>query len=267
MVKQAQTVADIDGDLLWSRMLDMRDYGVRAINWTGGGEPTLHPDIDKLVARAHDLGIRQGAFTNGVSVRKRFKAPHLLDWIRISLTDRYMEALEFPLVRFYAENTTVGICMNLTEDNVGMVVDMCQQAKAIGAHYFQIRPALQRTYDKQPTFAIPYAELMAEATDSFKVYLSPYKFSDCHSPKPYDTCRAGLFVPVIDYFGNVRRCNYHLNDPTTVVGNLKDAPFSQIMAQMPEGVAVRSDCQTCCKNHEINKLLNGLLTVSDVNFI
>jgi len=276
MVSENHTKSDIDYDVLWRTLLDMRDYGVKAINWTGGGEPTMYDDgkehipgikpFDRLVTRANELGIKQGVFTNARDSRHIINTAHLLDWIRISLTDKYMDGLDKDMVRHYARQTSTGICINLTPENIVNVDDYCQQANDLGVAYFQVRPALARTYDKQSELP-ELPDLKRHETDKFSVYLSEYKFLERAKPKSYDKCFAGAFVPVIDYWGNVRRCNYHLNDPATIIGNLSDKSFSELMNSMPRYSDVRSDCQTCCKNHELNLLLNGLQNLADVDFV
>ena len=39
--------------------------GVRSVTWTGGGEPTLHPEFDEVVVVAHAHGLDQGVYTHG----------------------------------------------------------------------------------------------------------------------------------------------------------------------------------------------------------
>jgi len=271
MVQTAGTRSDIDPEVLMRALLQMRNIGVKAINWTGGGEPTLHPDLRRFVCHAWDIGLRQGLFTNAIARGKwvgshNGSVAHCLDWIRVSLTDKYIDGIDKSLLRVYVESAPTGICMNLTPDNVGLADEMCRQARDLGVAYFQVRPALQRTWRQQPLIDVPW-QLKRHETEDFRVFLSPYKFSDCHADKSYVKCMAGAFVPVVDYWGNVRRCNYHLNDEGEIIGNLSDGSFAEIMARMPLERPVREDCQTCCKNHELNKLLDGLAHLTDVDFI
>jgi MoaA/NifB/PqqE/SkfB family radical SAM enzyme len=63
---------------------DCAAVGVKAIEFTGGGEPTVHPDHRLIIARAQALGLETGLVTNGVLLRDD-PCFHALDWLRISL--------------------------------------------------------------------------------------------------------------------------------------------------------------------------------------
>jgi len=79
-----------------------RVLGCRAVTITGGGEPLLHPDIQKIIPYiAKYLGIEVGLVTNGMLLNKF--SPQLWDnvlWCRISnddsrpLTQEYIKVLE-----------------------------------------------------------------------------------------------------------------------------------------------------------------------------
>ena len=53
-------------DVLMSACKDFVDMGVRAINWTGGGEPTINPNLKDAIEYCGSNGIKMGMFTNGV---------------------------------------------------------------------------------------------------------------------------------------------------------------------------------------------------------
>lgn len=255
----------INYEALYSAITGMKCCGVKAINWTGSGEPTLYPKLDKLVEHAHHYDISQGLFTNCVSERHGVD-PSFFEWIRVSLTEKYLEGISKPLLAEYLAQTTVGICMNLTPDNLSMVDEMCRGACDLGVHYFQIRPALQQSYHDCPEIVVP-SKIKEYETEDFKVYLSPYKFSDYRKPKPYSLCRAGQFECVLDCYGNVRVCNYHLDEPEYAIGNICEESFESIVERIPRETSLAANCQTCCKNHVVNAVLDELLQVENVNFI
>ena len=50
------------------RLVDeLAEAGVQAIQWTGGGEPTVHPDHELIFRRAEERGFRQALVSNGMS--------------------------------------------------------------------------------------------------------------------------------------------------------------------------------------------------------
>ena len=51
-------------------LFDACDLGVKAVTWTGGGEPSLHPQIDRLVAIVAACDMSQGMFTNALAMPK-----------------------------------------------------------------------------------------------------------------------------------------------------------------------------------------------------
>jgi len=64
---------------------DCAQLGVRAIQFTGGGEPTVHPDHLALFAHAQALGISTALVTNGVALDTLHPAVHAMSWIRVSV--------------------------------------------------------------------------------------------------------------------------------------------------------------------------------------
>lgn len=65
---------------------DAADMGVLAIQFTGGGEPTVHPDHIEIFRFALDLGLKCGLVTNGCRLREGWdEVLPRFEWIRISV--------------------------------------------------------------------------------------------------------------------------------------------------------------------------------------
>ncbi|MFH1899679.1 MAG: SPASM domain-containing protein [Patescibacteria group bacterium] len=164
--------------------------------------------------------------------------------------------------------------MNLTKDNQPYLKKIAQQSKKLEVDYFQVRPALAKSYKNQSRLEIPY-HLKSLETDKFKIYLSEYKFIDSTKPKDYKICYGHNFCPVIDFSGDVNVCMYKLGQKPYVFGNLYKQSFTKIWKskkrkQIMMSNLVNNDCQVCCKNHEINKLLYYMKhpnSEADVDFI
>jgi len=251
----------ISKDVMIKTLSDMASIGIKAISWTGGGEPTLHPDFNEFIEKAYKLGFAQGIFTNAFDYEKNhIDNPEYFEWIRISLTEKYMDGIDKKLLAEYVQSKTpVGICMNLTRDNYDKAYEYAKQAKELGLYYFQVRPALEKSYKDQKDLPVPYK--LKELEDSkFKIFLSEYKFVDATQPKNYDICYGHYFCPVIDFNGDVNVCMYKLGQEPYIFGNLYKQNFIDIWnskkrKKIKASKLIDENCQVCCKNHEINKLL------------
>lgn len=51
----------------------LQDIGVKAIEFCGGGEPTLHPDLPQMMDRIINYGIVFGLLTNGTNLNKEIR--------------------------------------------------------------------------------------------------------------------------------------------------------------------------------------------------
>lgn len=76
----------IPTDKAFEILNDCAAVGVKAIQFTGGGEPTVHPDHMAIFAHALNLGFRCALVTNGTKLADGWEnvLPEF-DWIRVSL--------------------------------------------------------------------------------------------------------------------------------------------------------------------------------------
>jgi len=65
---------------------DCASLGVKAIQFTGGGEPTVHPDHLAIMEYAQDIGLETSLVTNGVLFREGWEGvlPRM-KWVRVSI--------------------------------------------------------------------------------------------------------------------------------------------------------------------------------------
>jgi molybdenum cofactor biosynthesis enzyme MoaA len=65
----------------------LNDLGVKAIEFCGGGEPLLTPEIDQIFRKTHDMGMNIGLLTNGVLFKDKIMQDFLErgTYVRFSL--------------------------------------------------------------------------------------------------------------------------------------------------------------------------------------
>ena len=80
-----------------------KKIGVSGIEYTGGGEPTLHPDFKEIIQYTYDLGFKIGICTNGARIGKdrpiKQDIIKMLSWVRLGMYGFY-EGYDYDLSVF-----------------------------------------------------------------------------------------------------------------------------------------------------------------------
>lgn len=229
---------------------DCRVMGVGAVQFTGGGEPTLHPDHPLLFSYALDQGLECALVTNGVA----WRCPQVLEqfaWVRFSMDAGYPET--YAHVRkshpstFYKvyEHVSqlaaakggplVGVGFVVTKDNWMEVVPAASRARDAGAHSFRLSAVFQP--DGPGYFAGFYAEaarLCREAeglaTPRFRVTnMFGDRVEDLQQAHPdYGFCGYQHLTTYIGGDQNVYRCCNLAYNPRGLIGSIKDQRFKEL---------------------------------------
>lgn len=77
----------LDWNMLKYQLRNLKRLGAMTVEWTGGGDPTLYPQINDAIQYANELGYQQGFITNGVKLKDKIYSGNLnmLHWLRISM--------------------------------------------------------------------------------------------------------------------------------------------------------------------------------------
>jgi MoaA/NifB/PqqE/SkfB family radical SAM enzyme len=273
---------------------EAKDSGLKSVAWSGGGEPTTHPQFTEAVRSAAELRLQQGLMTNGLYPPSYVPViGNNLRWLRVSLDtldarkyEYHKQTKGFPSViqnikELVSYPVKVGINMNLAAWNVDEVLSMAEWSRDVGAAYFQIRPILglpfemknNGPYRKQPEidWLRKVKPLLLEAerirTDKFQVCVSWDKFKDLEEEtfgRTYTKCLYHFFFCVLNADGDLCVCMYHLGDRRFSFGNIYEDSLGRIWRSEKREQVIRmcadnldlSTCQVCCKGHEINKFLH-----------
>jgi len=138
---------------------DAKDMGVKSIEFTGGGEPTVHPDHIEIFKSVLDSGIDLGLITNGVLFRKGFIENMLKSsWVRFSIdagkAETYSKIRQVPLNTFdrvfknikklvqekkqNKSDVTIGVSFIVTDENYSEIYESAKKVSKLGVDYFRI---------------------------------------------------------------------------------------------------------------------------------
>lgn len=155
---------------------DLIDMGVKAVNWTGGGEPTANPALGECIELLGKAGVKMGMFTNGTLLHRFPQLMHKLalymTWVRFSVDagtpdvynsvrrtvkgkncwDVMMDNLEGMLVcrKSYARQmepwgnkpADIGVGFVITPDTYHTIVDFANEFKDVPVDYCQFKPEI-----------------------------------------------------------------------------------------------------------------------------
>jgi hypothetical protein len=243
---------------LFAFLLDADTHGLEAITWSGGGEPTLHPDFSDLVFRvASQTKLNQGLFTNAL-LKPKYRAS-FLKWIRVSKTNESWPDGHIFLLR--QQNANVGLCVNYRgKEDDWDIKEGLRLVHKMELRYLQVRPALNIM---GKTIEINLPDIKDD-----KLIITPYKFHECSKKdRGYTLCQGFHFSTMIWENGMMSPCMYMRHHQEYNIGSIYENRFVDLCEKMPKSLPVLDDCQICCKNNEINKLINDCKKLEDVSFV
>jgi organic radical activating enzyme len=95
--------ARIDFETIQDYLYQLKRLGLKAVIFTGGGEPTAYPEISELILFArHELDLKCALITNGtLGHRVRDEAWKSLSWVRVSVNffPLWEERIELPVAK------------------------------------------------------------------------------------------------------------------------------------------------------------------------
>lgn len=227
---------------------DCAEMGVQAIQFTGGGEPTIHKGFEFIFSSVSAYGMKSGLVSNGVKIDAELaKVVSLAEWVRISL-DAATEETYCAIRRVHrthwdrakqavrnlksAGAPCVGVGFTVTPDNWREVYDAACLAKELGADNFRIS-AMFSQHDEKPfaEFHAECAKLCKQAEElsdaGFKVYNRfGDRINDLRTGSPEERlCGYQFFTTYIGADLGVYRCCGYAYNERGLVGSLSTQRF------------------------------------------
>jgi len=257
----------IPESLLLSLVKQTSKLGVKAIIWTGGGEPLTNPATIKAIQLSKELGIDNGLFTNGVLLDKKINIlVNSLCWIRFNMagSDRIayskihgVDPSMFDLVCKNIKNFTkanknkigCGIGVAINPDNFESVKKLPYLANQLKLEYFQGKLDFKQVGSNKyvkwwKKEVLPYFnKVEKDLRGKIKVHI----FSDPIIRKteiPY--CHAHHIITAITADGRVTFCKMRRNQRETSIGNIYKNTLKEIFCgQKHKTIANEISPRTC----------------------
>lgn len=258
----------------------LAEWGVKGLCLSGGGDPSLHPDLPRLIDYARDK-MEVSVFTNALSMNR-----HLSDsllhcrWVSLSIDaadkeaykvvkgldkfDKVIDNIHSLTQRRKETGSDVFLVfkMLILPENQYQIYDACKLAKKLGLQAIHIRPVDFERKDikgaKKLELDIDFIQHQFELchqleSDDFRVFTVTHKFDPSfHVKHDFDACLAPpLLIPILTD-GNAYLCVDHKMEEKYRLGSCYPDP-RQILEwwggdehrQMMKDVVVDTNCSRC----------------------
>ena len=288
----------------WGKMQeiisDLGDMGVKAVTFSGGGEPLVYPYIVQTMQMILDAGIDLSIITNGQMLKgERADVLAKAKWVRISFDSAnaatYSNVRQIPRTAFDEvcdniqkfsriknENCELGINFVINHENADQIYNMAEMVKKLGVNH--IKFAARVTKDLFEYHA-PFKESAIDQIHRAKAELENETFriinkyeGDFESAlvfhRCYNRCYINRIFTVIAADSKVYFCHDKAYVKEGVVGDLrnqsfKDLWFSEETIKRFQEFDPQIECNHHCVYDDRNELLNTFYSLdkNHINFI
>lgn len=289
----------IPWEIMEKTLYEMKEMGVKAVTFSGGGEPLCYPSVMDMLRTVETLGMDYSMITNGQALRGE-AADYLkkAKWIRVSFDAAKRETYEgirgvntFDQILNNIENfarikeatCTLGINCVVTHNNANEIFDICRLVKERGADNIKLSPILVKSQEE--AYHREIKDLVMNQIEEAKKKLENEQFRiiDKYSndialndscEKEYSQCYIQNFFAVIAADSKVYRCHQCAYTQKGEIGDLSENSFKEIWYAQETIDKInhfnpQQECGFRCAFDERNRLLNDFIHMdkNHVNFI
>jgi len=274
--------------------------GVGAIQFTGGGEPTIHPDFVEIVKYAQERGLDTALVTNGSMLHERTVREVCVKmvWVRVSIdaatSEHYSEERRIPAKAFYTmisgllslcaearaadSGVVIGTGFVVTPRNYRQIYEATRLYKSTGAQH--IRIGLQFNSDWEEPFRAIWDDVRDQTSRAVADFDSSDfvvidrtqqrfdEFAGRHTGKvDYKFCGFQNFTNYIGGDLNIYRCCQWAFHPRGLVGSIKEQSLKEFYDSADKKKDFQEfDARKCgnCQFHACNKAIHAVIDDPDI---
>ena len=215
----------------------LKNWGVKAVCFGGGGEPSIHSFLPKAIHHTRKVGMHAAVATNGTILNEELKNAYArCRWVGISVDsatpETYLKAKKqdffqqvlinlsglVKIIRDEKSDCELAYKFLIMPYNQHEIYQACKLAKDLGVKDFHARPAdyshqgMGEIKKKTNEYNIPlileqFEKCRELETDTFRVFTVMHKFNDDLRPKKdFTQCYASPICIQLCADGNVYLC-------------------------------------------------------------
>ncbi|MBV8600524.1 MAG: radical SAM protein [Candidatus Eremiobacteraeota bacterium] len=260
--------------------------GVRAVTFSGGGEPLVYPYLAETVRMLGEGGVAIGCLTNGAALRgdAADALGEWATWVRISIDawddesyaksrsvrkgtfERVLENID--AFSDASDRCTIGISFIVTRENAPHIAEFCRLAYAVGAQHVKLSACVvANDVAENNAYHAEIADLVADQIAIARELEGPsFTILDHYHSLPerfvreYDWCPMLQILTVIGADLSVYTCQDKAYTPSGVLGSIRDRSFRTFWSSPETAARVRSlDPRESCRHHCVSNAKNLLL--------
>ena len=270
---------------------DIIAIGVKAVTFSGGGEPLLYPYLTEVLRLLADSPVKFAALTNGAQLQDKTAELFAFHgtWMRVSMDGwndasyseyRGVKSGEFTKVmdnmRSFKElggKCLLGVSFIVDRKNANHVHEFIGEVKSLGLNSIKISPCIVSNQAAQnneyhrsifPTVKkqiLQAKEVFQDAT--FEIFDAFHELSEKFEKK-YTWCPYSQILPVIGADQNIYPCQdkaYNLKEG--VIGSIKEQRFREFWENNKKAfftIDPSKHCNHHCVANEKNQMLQDYLS-------
>lgn len=278
---------------------DMGNMGVRALTFSGGGEPLCYPQITEAVLLAREQGLQLSLISNGQLLSgERAAAFREAKWVRISfdspVQETYCRLRGLPESAFSKvtrninefakekdKDCVLGINFVVSKTNASEVYKAAHLLKELGVDNVKFAAVIENVpyyHDGIKDSVIEQIHrAQADFVDKDFTIINNYEndwMDKNFTTQPFPVCYTCRMVTVIAADQRVYFCHTRAYDSDAVAGDLHDQSFYEMWfsdqtKKRLSQLSPQKDCQNFCVYQERNQLIEAYFDVDlrHVDFI
>jgi len=286
-----------------SILKQIKQFGGKAITFTGGGEPLCNKDTVKAVEYAKKIGLDVGFITNGILLNEENVKVIVKNcvWTRVSLdaASKEMYLISHGMnsnifdtllknIKLLTDekkkqksNITIGVGFLTYDKTEKEIVAFAKLARDLNVDYAQYRPLLKRFNEKefnaknQDYVIESIKEAQKYSTDKFSVVSSMHKYEVISSKnynRQYDVCYGHNFATVVAADMKMYLCCHMRGREKYCIGDLKKNTLKEIWNSKKREKVFKNidfkDCPLLCRCDSFNTILYNIKKdITHVNFL